>query len=168
MTDNKQQAFTEAIYHLSKAIDSQRPIIVNDGWEHTVSDIISLHDYEEFADAFIARYQDKDRILNNLHPHNKSKYAFAQGYEYKGQPVILTEYGGIAFNDNRGWGGYGNQVNSEDEFIRRYREITNAIKEIPYICGYCYTQITDVQQEVNGLLYENREPKVHGKIKRSK
>ncbi|RCW77350.1 glycoside hydrolase family 2 protein [Saliterribacillus persicus] len=159
LTDKKQQAFTESIYYLSKAIDSERPVIVNDGWEHTISDIIALHDYEEVGKIFYDRYKDKDNILGNKIPHNNQKYAFANGYEYKGQPVILTEYGGIAFNEGNGWG-YGNQVDSEEEFLNRYKDITDAIKDIPYISGYCYTQTTDVQQEINGLLNEDRTPKI--------
>lgn len=158
-TDKKQQAFTESIYYLTKSIDSERPVIVNDGWEHTISDIIALHDYEEVGEKFLDRYKNKDQILKNEIPHNNDKYAFAKGYEYKGQPVIITEYGGIAFNDESGWG-YGNQVESEDEFLKRYRNITDAIKSIPYISGYCYTQTTDVQQEINGLLNEDRSPKI--------
>ncbi|MFY0762315.1 sugar-binding domain-containing protein [Metabacillus dongyingensis] len=159
LTDKKQQAFTESIYYLSKSIDPERPVIVNDGWEHTVSDIISLHDYEEHGEVFLKRYQNKDKILNNEMPHNDHKYAFADGYEYKGQPVIISEYGGIAFKDDSGWG-YGNQVDTEEEFLKRFRSITDAIKEIPYISGYCYTQTTDVQQEINGLLKEDRTPKI--------
>lgn len=159
LNDEKQQKFTEAIYHLSKTIDSERPVIVNDGWEHTVSDIIALHDYEELGEVFYERYKDKDRILSNEITHNHHKFAFAKGYAYQGQPVMLTEYGGIAFDEGKGWG-YGNQVKSEEEFLQRYESITQAIKNTPYICGFCYTQITDVQQEVNGLLTENRAPKV--------
>ncbi|WP_229683183.1 glycoside hydrolase family 2 protein [Virgibacillus oceani] len=157
--DRKQQTFTESIYYLTKSIDPDRPVIVNDGWEHTISDIIALHDYEEFGELFYERYKEKDLIVNNEIPHNKHKYAFADGYSYKGQPVIITEYGGIAFKDESGWG-YGNQVNKEEEFLHRYRSITDAIKAIPYITGYVYTQITDVQQEVNGLLKEDRTPKI--------
>ncbi|ABO65789.1 MULTISPECIES: glycoside hydrolase family 2 protein [Geobacillus] len=157
--DKKQQSFTESIYYLTKSIDQMRPVIVNDGWEHTVSDIITLHDYEECGEKFYERYKDKDLILNNQIPHNKDKYAFAEGYTYKGQPVIISEYGGIAFKDEKGWG-YGHQVETEDEFLRRYQSITDAIKKLPYISGYCYTQITDVQQEVNGLLKEDRTPKI--------
>lgn len=158
-TDKRQQAFTESIYYLTKSIDPNRPVIVNDGWEHTISDIIALHDYEEFGDALLERYKDKGRIVNNEIRHNKEKYAFADGYEYKGQPILLTEYGGIAFNDESGWG-YGNQVDTEEQFLKRYRDITDAIKAIPYISGYVYTQTTDVQQEVNGLLKEDRTPKI--------
>lgn len=157
--NKKQQAFTEAIYYLTKSFDQDRPVIVNDGWEHTISDIIALHDYEELGTVFKDRYQDKEAILGNKVSHNGFKYAFADGYEYKGQPVMITEYGGIAFNDADGWG-YGNQVNTEEEFLDRYQKITDAIKEIPYISGYCYTQTTDVQQEINGLLKEDRTPKI--------
>jgi hypothetical protein len=53
----------------------------------------------------------------------------------------MSEYGGIAFNSEEGWG-YGNQVKTEEEFIERFRSITQAIKDLPYMVGYCYTQIT--------------------------
>ncbi|GAF19523.1 beta-galactosidase [Bacillus sp. JCM 19046] len=158
-SNTKQQAFTESIYYGTKAIDDTRPVVVNDGWEHTISDIITLHDYEEFADAFLERYEDKDMLLGNSFLHNKEKYPFAEGYVYKGQPVLISEYGGIAFTTEDGWG-YGNQVKSAEQFLERYEAITDAIKALPYVTGYCYTQITDVQQEVNGLLDEKREPKL--------
>ncbi len=159
-TDRKQQQFTEAIYHLTKAIDPYRPVVVNDGWEHTISDIITLHDYEESGDKFLKRYaNNKDAITTNEISHMNAKYAMAQGYAYRGQPIILSEFGGIAFKSESGWG-YGNQVDSEESFLARFRSITQAIKDIDYICGFCYTQVTDVQQEVNGLLYEDRTPKI--------
>lgn len=157
--DEKQQAFTKTIYYLSKTIDKERPVIVNDGWEHTISDIIALHDYEEEGSDFYQRYKDKESIMENKVPHNKHKYAFAQGNKYNGQPVMITEYGGIAFDDDSGWG-YGNQVKTEEAFLKRFQDITDAIKSTPYICGYCYTQTTDVQQEINGLLREDRTPKI--------
>ncbi|WP_040207398.1 glycoside hydrolase family 2 protein [Neobacillus jeddahensis] len=158
-TNVKQQKFTEGIYHLTKAIDSMRPVIVNDGWEHTISDIISLHDYVEYGDEFLKRYMDKEKVVNNHIAFNKSKHAMAQGYPYNGQPIIISEYGGIAFNSEKGWG-YGNQVTSEEDFLHRYESITQAIRDTSYISGFCYTQLTDVQQEVNGLLTEERVPKV--------
>ncbi|SDM51860.1 Glycosyl hydrolases family 2 [Fictibacillus solisalsi] len=157
--NEKQQKFTEGIYHLTKAIDSMRPVIVNDGWEHTVSDIITLHDYVEYGDEFLNRYRDKEKVVGNDIAFNKFKHAMAQGYEYTGQPIIISEYGGIAFTSEDGWG-YGDQVKNEKEFLDRYASITEAIMSLDYICGFCYTQITDVQQEVNGLLTEDRKPKV--------
>lgn len=75
----------------------------------------------------------------------------------------MSEYGGIALNSDKGWG-YGEQVKDEEEFIIRFRELTNAIKSTKYISGYCYTQLTDTQQEINGLVYENRRDKFSDKI----
>jgi len=161
VTRRDQQHFTEAIYHLTKSIDPMRPVIVNDGWEHTISDIITLHDYEELGEVFKDRYQTfRDQILAGKVYHCGDHKAFAQGYAYRGQPVLISEFGGIAFNnDTAGWG-YGNKVNSENDFLQRFDSITTAIKELPYICGYCYTQVTDVQQEINGLMDAHRNYKV--------
>ncbi len=157
--DAKQQKFAESIYYLTKAFDPYRPVVANDGWEHTATDIVTLHDYVETKEQFLKRYAIKDEIVNNEKSFNDWKYAFASGYGYKGQPVMLTEFGGIAFRTDSGWG-YGNQEASEEAFVARMRGIHEAIKETDYIVGYCYTQITDVQQEQNGLLTEDREPKV--------
>lgn len=160
-----QQHFTEAVYHLTKSMDAMRPVIVNDGWEHTISDIITLHDYEPFGDRLKERYIEcKDQIMTDEVYHNAEKGAFARGYSYKGQPVIISEYGGIAFNnDDSGWG-YGDKVNTEEDFIRRFDAITTAVKEIPYVCGFCYTQVTDVQQEINGLMDMERNFKLDPEI----
>ena len=160
-TDRRQQHFTEEIYHLTKAVDPYRPVIVNDGWEHTVSDIITLHDYEEEGKTFLERYTKlKEEILDTEVYHSSTKSAFANGYGYQGQPVIISEFGGIAFDGTgEGWG-YGNKVEDEDAFLRRFDEITTAVKEVPYACGYCYTQVTDVQQEINGLMDMRRNFKV--------
>ncbi|GIP37864.1 beta-glucuronidase [Paenibacillus sp. J31TS4] len=159
LRDERQQKFTEGIYHLTKAIDPSRPVITNDGWEHTVSDILTLHDYVASGEDFLKRYANKEAIVNKETTCNQWKYALAEGYEYRGQPIMITEYGGIAFQSDKGWG-YGGQVASEEEFLARFRGITQAIKSVDYICGYCYTQITDVQQEINGLLTEDRKPKI--------
>ncbi len=158
-TDCCQQKFTEAIYHLTKAFDPMRPVIVNDGWEHTVSDIVTLHDYEESGEVFTKRYQDKEAIMDGRTSFNGERYAMAKGYRYQGQPVIISEYGGIAFQTKDGWG-YGNQVADEKKFLERFDRITTAIKQLDDSVGFCYTQVTDVQQEVNGLYTMKREPKV--------
>lgn len=160
-TERKPQSFTEAIYHLTKSFDSMRPVIVNDGWEHTISDIITLHDYESSGARFFARYHDyAEEILAGEMSHSSHIFAFAQGYEYDGQPVLISEYGGIAFNnDDSGWG-YGDKVHSEEDFLQRFDDITMAIKNLPYICGFCYTQVSDVQQEINGLMDIKRNFKI--------
>ncbi|MBR1930357.1 MAG: glycoside hydrolase family 2 [Lachnospiraceae bacterium] len=158
------QHFTEGIYHLTKCFDPYRPVIVNDGWEHTVSDIVTLHDYEEKGEVFYKRYAEhKDAILSNEVYHCGNKSAFANGYSYQGQPIIISEFGGIAFNEEGGWG-YGNKVTSKEDFIRRFDDITTAIKRLPYVCGFCYTQVSDVQQEINGLMDADRHFKIEPEI----
>ena len=78
-----------------------------------------------------------------------------------GKPVMVTEYGGVSFAPESGanWFGYG-KVRTEEEYLDQYRALTDALSESDYICGFCYTQLTDTEQEINGLLNENREPKV--------
>jgi len=154
------QMFTEGIYYLTKAFDQMRPVVSNDGWELTKTDIVTLHDYEELGEVFTPRYEDCDKLMENNYQHNSGRFPLAVGYEYEGQPVIISEFGGIAFNSEEGWG-YGNQVNDEEAFMKRFDDIHKAIQDIDYISGFCYTQITDVQQEVNGLLTMDREPKVN-------
>lgn len=158
LRDPRQQKFTEGIYHLTKAIDPYRPVITNDGWEHTVSDILTLHDYVENGDGFMKRYSNLEAVLTCETTCNQWKFAFAEGYEYRGQPIMITEYGGIAFRSDKGWG-YGRQVSTEEEFLSRFEGLTMAIKSVDSIVGYCYTQLTDVQQEINGILNEDRTPK---------
>ena len=161
-TNRTQQHFTEAIYHLTKSFDPYRPVIVNDGWEHTISDILTLHDYEAQGDALFDRYGNhKDDVLTSKVYLGAFKAALAKGFAYKGQPVIISEFGGIAFaNGQQGWG-YGDKVADEEAFLDRFDSVTTAIKKLPYVCGYCYTQVTDVQQEINGLMDETRQFKVN-------
>ncbi len=165
VTNKKQQQFTEAIYYLTKSIDALRPVIVNDGWEHTISDILSLHDYMADAKRFKTRYEKYQKeILNGEVVFNGGHPAFANGYGYKGQPVIISEFGGIAFDDNvSGWG-YGGKVATKEAFLERFDSIVTAVKELPYVCGYCYTQVTDVQQEINGLMKIDRSFKIEPEI----
>ena len=158
--DKAQQDFTKSIYYLTKAMDSMRPVICNDGWEHTISDIITLHDYEETGEKFLERYLDMGGITENIISHNLDKYAMAKGCEYKGQPIIISEFGGIAFNSGESGWGYGNKVAGEAEFLARFKSITSAIKSLHYCVGYCYTQVSDVQQEINGLMDEERNFKI--------
>lgn len=161
-SNSEQQHFTESVYHLIKAMDSTRPVIANDGWEHTVSDIITFHDYEEDAEVFGKRYTEGEKkIFSSEVYHNLIKAAFAKGYQYQGQPVIISEYGGIALeNEQIGWG-YGNKAETSKDYIRRFDEMTTTIKQLPYVCGYCYTQLTDVHQEINGIMGIKRNYKVN-------
>jgi len=163
-TNRTHQHFTESIYHLTKSIDPYRPVIVNDGWEHTVSDILTLHDYEEKGEVLLRRYTEYwEELLESKVYHCGHRSAMADGFVYRGQPIIISEFGGIAFNEEGGWG-YGNKVTDKEAFVKRFDDITTAIKKLPWVCGYCYTQVSDVQQEINGLMDEARNCKIEPEI----
>jgi hypothetical protein len=160
-TDKRQQHFQQAVYHWTKTYDANRPVIVNDGWEHTVSDILTLHDYQPSGDVFFEKYfNNQEAILSGKLCHDGTNAAFAEGFCYRGQPVVISEYGGIALDSGGvGWG-YGNKAADEEDFLKRFESITGAIKKLPFVCGFCYTQLTDVQQEINGLMTMDRINKV--------
>lgn len=155
-----QQLFTESLYLFTKAYDRMRPVIANDGWEHTLCDVLTIHNYEQDAQVFVETYKDVGNLQGKYQkapPH----LPFAQGYRYAGQPVIFSEYGGCAFSDDikAGWG-YGESVRGVDAFYIRFGSLVRAIKSLGYCSGYCYTQFTDVQQERNGLFTIDRKCKV--------
>lgn len=161
-SSKKQQRFVNSMYELTKAYDQHRFVISNDGWEHTRSDLITLHNYRETYQELKEAYDEMDTVLSSQkNNHLLPKKPFVEGYHYHNQPVILSEFGGIAFeaDTRKGWG-YGNAVKTEDEFIDKLSGLMKAIKENTSFSGYCLTQLTDVQQEVNGILTENRKLKV--------
>jgi beta-galactosidase/beta-glucuronidase len=155
LVDKQQQHHTVAVVNMIRSLDATRLVVSNDGWEHTDTDLCTIHDYRSDGGSFVRVYADKHEVVNGA---PAGKFIFAEGYVYKGQPVLITEYGGIAFASDKGWG-YGQKVSNEEEFLKRFADITRAIMSIDYICGFCYTQLTDVQQEVNGLMTYDRKPK---------
>ncbi len=163
-SDVRQQNFVNSLYYVTKALDDTRPVISNDGWEHTLSDIITIHDYKQDAKLLFDEYNDTPLdVLNNRKAYNGIHKLFSGNYKYNGQPVIMSEYGGIALRFEQGCG-YGKQVENENEFLERFEGLTDSIQNTNYICGYCYTQLTDVQQEINGLVDEYRKEKFSKEI----
>lgn len=155
--NTNEQAHSAAMVYLTKSLDQTRPVISNDGWEHTCTDILSIHDYEADEDILRERYKNKDCILKSSPAGRK---IFADGWNYAGQPIMLTEFGGISYSSERqeGWG-YSNAVSGE-EFIEKYGSIVTSILDSEEVQGFCYTQLTDIEQEINGLMTYDRKPKV--------
>jgi beta-galactosidase/beta-glucuronidase len=157
-TDARQRDHLTSLYHLTRARDPTRPVISNDGWEHTRSDLLTIHDYEGNGETLRERYRTRASILS-ARPARRD--LFAPGHAYEGQPIIVSEFGGIAYKlgGASGWG----YTTAEDEadFIRRYEAVVSAVLESPEVQGFCYTQLTDVEQEINGLLTYDRQPKVN-------
>ena len=157
-TNKSQQNFARSLYYLTKSLDDTRLVSTNDGFENIEeSDILSIHDYKiKSAEEFPIKYNGN---YDGMHPQGWA--LFADGHSYKGQPVLLTEFGGIAFvNEANGetWG-YGNGAKNADDLCERLDQLIKGIAKTEFQ-GYCYTQLTDVQLEVNGLLYADRTPKV--------
>ncbi len=158
LENTQQQDYCRMLTYLLRALDPVRLVSSNDGWEQvSETDICAIHDYALFPST-TGKYEDMEALCDG---YAESRYLFAAGNEYQGQPVLLTEYGGIAFEkeEESGWGYYG-KVKDETEFLERLQPITEFLICSGKFSGFCYTQLTDVMQEVNGLLYEDRTPKV--------
>lgn len=161
--NRQQQHFSQAIYHYLHAIDSTRLVISNDGWNLTETDICAVHNYRHGNPDEKERYQFFQETLatkENILAFSPTRWSiYADGFSHQGEPILLTEFGGIGFkaDGQAGWG-Y-TSVSSEENFISEYQRILKAVYASKVLYGYCYTQLTDVEQEINGLLTYHREPK---------
>ncbi len=136
------------VYLATKSTDPSRPCIDTSGNYHVITDVFDVHDYDSSGSAIRERYK-------NLPYGFDDKFADRQEY-ISGMPLFISEYGGIGFMlDRNGWG-YGNIPESKQAFLDRLTDVTDAILDNKYICGFCYTQLTDVEQECNGLYTYDR------------
>ena len=153
--DKYQQAHCNALMYMIKSVDTSRVVIDNDGWEHTCGDLLTIHDYTASGKVLKKHFESLEAVLS-LCPGRRS--LFADGWSYQGQPVLLTEFGGVRYvpgtEVKHSWGYC--DASSAEEFADKYAEIMNAVHESPVIQGYCYTQLTDVEAEENGLLTYQR------------
>ena len=162
--NKEQQDFVVELYQLTKRFDKTRLVVSNDGWEHCVTDIVTLHNYMQDPEAFKAFLIDNvmDIVENNKNIDKMNEFIpWADNYGYKGQPIMIDEFCGIGFNvtdTNDGWG-YGSQVKETEAFLDRYSKLIKAVESSKDIAGWCMTQITDVYQEINGLFTMDRKPK---------
>lgn len=155
---NRRQLDTNisAVYKATKAIDKTRPVIDTSGNYHTEkTDIFDVHDYE----------QNGEKLKEKMQEHDCGKYnvTFPDRQSYDGKtPYMISEIGGIRWSKNMDNGnawGYGDSPKTMDEFVNRYVSLVKAIMSSKYTFGFCYTQLTDVEQEQNGLYYYDRSPK---------
>ena len=146
------------MYYICKTLSPNTIVSINDGWENPEeSDIVTAHDYCKTGDTIIKYFKDtKPEYI----PSPK-RYVMCLNNEYQGQPVLFSEFGGIMLNkDSHGdnWG-YGDNAKDNEEIYQRIESLIDGIRECNFQ-GFCYTQLTDVQQEVNGLLDEDHNPKL--------
>ncbi len=163
MRDPRQQAHLRTLYHVTKSLDPTRPVIDNEGWEHVdTTDLYAVHDYSPTHDSLFQRWAKVEPKPGATLPPNGRPYV-APGYQYNGAPLYLSEFGGIAYIlpgtsvPESAWGYSGVEKTPEDA-LRRLAGLYDAIAKLPFM-GICYTQITDVEQEINGLMTYDRKPK---------
>ena len=139
------------VYEVTKRVDRTRPCIDTSGNYHVVTDIYDIHDYCQDIASLHRRYdkfEEGDAFENR--PGRQ---------QYRGEPYMISEYGGIRWtNDESGWG-YGEAPKTLDEYVERYCSMIQIFAANPRICGVCYTQLYDVEQEQNGIYNYDRTPK---------
>lgn len=169
-TRDDQQRYAAALAGLTRALDPSRPVISNDGWEHVDSDVWTVHDYAPSGAVLRQRYggdpASLPEVLAGLRPGGRAIHVTDD--EWRGQPVLISEYGGISYAPAEGdlWSGY-STADSAADLVERYRDLTTALLGCPGIAGFCYTQLTDTEQETNGLLTAAREPKADPAVLRA-
>jgi len=167
LRERRQQFHLKELYTLTHALDATRLVIDNEGWEHTdVTDLFAVHDYARTGDVLFAKYRDLGKPGTAIPMGGRA--ALIPGYAYNGTPYYLSEFGGIAFVPAgtsvpaESWGYSGVEKTAEGA-LERLRGLYGAIARLPF-AGICYTQITDVEQEINGLMTYDRKLKFDSKV----
>ena len=163
-----QYAFIERMVRVTRRLDSSRPVVDNDGWEHTdITDICAIHDYTPSAEKIVSRYQEM--LAGGQLPPKVwvDKPLFARGSRYRGQPIVLSEVGGfltvpsdIPAEKRDLLYRFYDSFKTPEELLEKYRDLMKGISSLEFLAGFCYTQLTDIEQEINGLLTYDRTPKV--------
>lgn len=151
------------VYDYTKAVDSTRPCIDTSGNFHVKTDIFDLHDYSYDVKFFKKNY---DRFMTEDYLYQHVLVENGGRQEYKGQPVFISEYGGIKWVSDKSiksWG-YGEDVKTPEEFADRYVGLTDVIMSNYKMFGFCYTQLYDIEQEQNGLYTYDRKKKFDDEI----
>lgn len=126
-----------------------------------IGDMFTIHDYNWDPEVLRVRYATEDDLGTTIASFFPGGRHITVGdYATSGKPVMVTEFGGVSMapGTDETWFGYGN-VRTSKEFVEQYRALTAALAQSELLCGFCYTQLTDTEQETNGLLTERREPK---------
>lgn len=160
--DDAQMSFAQSLYHLTRSLDPSRPVISNDGWEHAISDILTIHDYAGTAEQLDANYRDIDAIralAAGMGPAGRRLQLIPR--EIEGQSIMVTEFGGVSFAPDAAADSWGyTTATSHKDFESRVSGLVGSLRDNPILSGFCYTQLTDTMQETNGLTDANRKPKL--------
>ncbi len=144
------------VFLATKAVDPTRICVDTSGGYHVETEIYDVHNYQQDPEKFrenFAGFVEGNDFYDQFAPRER----------YGGQPMFVSEYGGILWSDKEGWG-YGNAPKTEEEFLERFKGLAAVLLDHPKIFGLCYTQLTDVEQEQNGLYTYDRKPKFDPKL----
>lgn len=144
------------VYDLTKRLDPTRPINDTSGYTHVKTDLWTVHHYAQEPETLAAELKRKP--ISMLDPELETK-------AWNNQPYIIDEYGGVRYIPEgkkpftaNSWG-YNTDALNREETMERIAALTDAILEIPEVTGYCYTQLTDIEQEENGIYCYDRTEK---------
>ena len=159
----EQRAFVDAVTSLTKALDDSRVVVGNDGWEYSSGDLWTLHLYNEDSDVssrLAALIEDPHSSVTSEFG-GRDRVGALSGADVGGLPILLTECGGIGMGSfSEEDFSYGNLAKTPEALEARMRKIMTDIRSLKALQGFVWTQLTNVQQEINGLLYFDRQPKL--------
>ena len=150
----------QMIWHITKAIDPTRPALEASGWTHTLPnpEVRDMHDYTDNPASMHKRWMEFFAAPPEG-PFPPARYYNPSASQAdRGVPFMISEIGGIGWGTEGGWS-YGQGPKTPEEFFTRYKGTIDALLDNPNLFGFCYTQLTDIEQERNGLFYYDRKPK---------
>lgn len=163
--DAAQRHYSIALANLTRAVDPSRPVVSNEGWEHTDSDILGVHDYSGDPQVLTARYGDTAGFsaqLTGLGPQGRRLSVTAdqtERYAAGDAPLMITEFGGLSLAADDGEFSY-TRTSSDTQYAALLGDLFAALRDSPLVAGFCYTQFMDTAQETNGLLFPDGTPKL--------
>jgi beta-galactosidase/beta-glucuronidase len=156
---------TRGMFLATKAMDTTRPVLDASGYSHRVpeTDVYDSHDYDQDVETFRERHAGLARRA----PYVNTGRSMVWSLPWAGQPYFVSEFGGIWWNpevaeDEDSWG-YGARPRTVEEFYARFEGLCSVLLSDANMFGYCYTQLTDIDQEQNGIYKFDRSPKFDSK-----
>ena len=140
-----QQNFINGLVYLTKSLDNTRLVVGNDGWEHSLTDILTIHDYNSDEDSIRESYKNIIEAANGSPSKTSNRHCLNQGYTYNGIPFMISEFGGVAYNTketekDNAWG-YGERIIGKEAVLAKIKALHEAVMDIEGVCGFCYTQL---------------------------